>query len=54
MRQKRKLSTSLKNEIPIICKNEEIIWIAGYRLDDQYKISDKTKNIYKIEMTEVI
>ena len=63
MKQKRKLSdffidlklsTSLKKETPIICKNEDIIWIAGYRLDDQFKISNTTKNIYKIAMTEVI
>jgi tRNA(Ile)-lysidine synthase len=62
MKQKRKLSdffidlklsTSLKKEIPIICKNQDILWIAGYRLDDQFKISDTTKNIYKIAMAEV-
>jgi len=62
MKQKRKLSdffidlkfsTRLKKETPIICKNGKIIWIAGYRLDDQFKISDTTKNIYKIALTEV-
>ncbi len=62
MKQKRKLSdffidlklsTSLKKETPIICKNDEIIWIAGYRLDDQFKISSTTNKFYKIAMTEV-
>ena len=63
MSQKRKLSdffidlkfsTRLKKETPIICTKDEIVWIAGYRLDNHFKISDKTKNIYKIVMTEVL
>ena len=62
MKQKRKLSdffidlklsASSKKETPIICKNDEIIWIAGYRLDDQFKISSTTNKFYKIAMTEV-
>lgn len=48
-----KLGTSQKNEIPIVCKETQIIWIAGYRLDDRFKISDKTKKVYKLEITKV-
>jgi tRNA(Ile)-lysidine synthase len=62
MKQKRKLSdffidlklsTRLKKETPIVLYEDEIVWIAGYRLDDQFKISNTTKKIYKIAMTEV-
>ncbi len=45
-----KLSARYKSEVPLVCRGEEIIWIAGYRLDERYKISDKTKNIYKLEI----
>jgi len=48
-----KLSTSRKKEIPIVCTENKIIWIAGYRLDDQFKISETTKLFYKIELSEV-
>ncbi len=48
-----KLSTSRKKEIPIVCSENKIIWVAGYRLDDQFKISDTTKIFYKIELSEV-
>ena len=48
-----KLGTSQKNEIPIVCKGTQIIWIAGYRLDDRFKISDKTKKVYKLEITKL-
>lgn len=27
----------------------EIVWIVGYRIDDRFKITDKTKNIYEIK-----
>lgn len=48
-----KLSTIRKKEIPIVCTENKIIWIAGYRLDDQFKISEDTKLFYKIELSEV-
>jgi len=48
-----KISTILKKEIPLICKGDQILWIAGQRLDDQYKISDTTKIVYKLELSEI-
>jgi tRNA(Ile)-lysidine synthase len=48
-----KLNSALKKEIPIICKDDQIIWIAGYRLDDQFKISDKTKKVYKLQIVKL-
>ena len=45
-----KLSIRLKKEIPLICKKDRIIWIAGYRLDDRFKITEKTRNYYRLEL----
>jgi tRNA(Ile)-lysidine synthase len=45
-----KLNTTLKREIPIVCKDEQIIWIAGYRLDDKFKVTDTTTKCYKLEL----
>jgi tRNA(Ile)-lysidine synthase len=45
-----KLSTVQKKEIPIVCNKNQIIWIAGYRLDDSYKVSQNTKVYYKLEL----
>ena len=49
-----KLSTTLKREIPIVCNQDQIIWIAGYRLDDKYKVTEKTKLFYKLELKKII
>jgi tRNA(Ile)-lysidine synthase len=45
-----KLSTTRKREVPLVCNQEQIIWIAGYRLDDRYKITDRTTKFYKLEL----
>ncbi len=47
-----KLSTALKKEIPIVCNKDQIIWIAGYRLDDYFKITDETKLYYKLDINK--
>jgi tRNA(Ile)-lysidine synthase len=45
-----KLSTTRKREVPLVCNKDQIIWIAGYRLDDRYKITDRTTKFYKLEL----
>jgi tRNA(Ile)-lysidine synthase len=45
-----KLSTRLKKEVPIVCKLDKIVWIAGYRLDENFKVTEKTNLFYKLEM----
>ena len=36
----------------LLCSGKDIIWVVGQRIDDRYKITDKTKTIYKIEVDE--
>ncbi len=58
MQQRKKLSDFLINEkIPfhskenifVLTSNENIAWVVGHRVDDRYKITQKTKTIYQIE-----
>lgn len=44
----KKLSLTKKENIWLVCSSNEIIWIAGYRTDDRYKINKKTENVLKI------
>jgi tRNA(Ile)-lysidine synthase len=48
-----KLSNVVKKNVPLVCRGDEIIWIAGQRLGDQYKIGDKTKTIYRLELIDL-
>ncbi|MFM2157015.1 MAG: tRNA lysidine(34) synthetase TilS [Bacteroidota bacterium] len=43
-----------KKQIPLLCDNHQIIWIAGYRLDERYKVTDTTENILRVDITKVL
>ncbi|MGX1024194.1 tRNA lysidine(34) synthetase TilS [Psychroflexus sp. MBR-150] len=43
-----KLSTKEKAQIWVLCHNQGIIWVVNQRIDDRYKITDKTTQCLKI------
>tara|TARA_Y100000589_G_scaffold253671_1_gene242418 strand:+ start:21826 stop:23148 length:1323 start_codon:yes stop_codon:yes gene_type:complete len=46
-----KIPRNDKNCIPVLTDaNDNIIWICGFRTDDRFKISDKTKKILLLKM----
>jgi len=45
-----KLSLIDKENVRLLCSDNEIFWILNMRLDNRFKISDKTKNILKIRL----
>lgn len=47
-----KLSIIEKENIWLLCTGNEIIWVINNRLDNRFKITDKTKNILKIEINK--
>lgn len=34
----------------LLCSGDDIIWVVGERISDKYKITNKTKTIYKVEI----
>lgn len=36
----------------ILCSEDKILWLIGERIDDRFRINNKTKNILKIEIEE--
>lgn len=36
----------------LLCSGENIVWVVGERIDDRFKITDKTKTIYKMELDD--
>jgi tRNA(Ile)-lysidine synthase len=45
----QKLSIVDKENLWLIINNEDIIWVINQRIDDRYKISEKTRKILKIK-----
>ncbi len=47
----QKMSLTDKEKIWVIESNKKIIWVIGERIDDRFKIKDKTENVLSIELT---
>ncbi len=42
-----------RDYIPIVCSPEQILWVAGYRIDDRVKITEKTDDVLRLEFERV-
>lgn len=47
-----KIPVNLKSRVSLFESDGNIIWIAGYRIDDRYKVTPKTKRVLIIKMTD--
>jgi tRNA(Ile)-lysidine synthase len=45
----RKIPGSLRGTIPLLVDSQSVVWIAGERIGDRVRITEKTKKVLKIE-----
>jgi tRNA(Ile)-lysidine synthase len=45
-----KLSMTDKEKVWVLESNKKIIWVVGYRIDERFKVTDKTKSVLKISL----
>ena len=48
----KKVPRDRRDEIPLIALGQEILWIVGFTINDNYKIDNYTNKILKIELTD--
>ncbi|WP_372753732.1 tRNA lysidine(34) synthetase TilS [Labilibaculum sp.] len=46
----QKFSIQDKQDTWLLVSGNRIVWIVGYRMDDRFKITDKTTKIYRVEL----
>ena len=46
----QKLSKTDKEKVWVIEMDKKILWVVGHRIDDRFKITDKTKNVLKLSV----
>jgi tRNA(Ile)-lysidine synthase len=49
----QKVPRDERNRIPLILSGDDIIWVVGYRADDRFKVTEKTKRVVKLEIKKV-
>ena len=37
-----------RSRIPLVCSGDRIIWVAGYRSDERFKVTSRTKRVLKV------
>jgi tRNA(Ile)-lysidine synthase len=45
----KKLSLREKENTWLLCSGEKIVWVIGMRLDERFKVTDKTQHVIVIE-----
>jgi tRNA(Ile)-lysidine synthase len=35
-------------KIPLLLSGEKITWVAGYRIDERFKVTDRTEKVLKV------
>jgi len=48
-----KINRWQKQHIPLVCNGEDIVWVAGLRIDSRYKLHSKCRTVYRLS-TETI
>ncbi|MCC5912100.1 MAG: tRNA lysidine(34) synthetase TilS [Clostridiaceae bacterium] len=49
-----KIDRSKRNRVPLICDGAEIMWVIGYRISENYKVTEDTRKILSIEYKKTI
>jgi tRNA(Ile)-lysidine synthase len=45
-----KVPRDVRDSIPIVVSGNDIVWIAGYRLDERFKVTDKTEKFMRLTL----
>jgi len=48
-----KVPVHLRDDILLLCDEEQIIWVAGYRLSELYKVDGQTQNKISFKISEI-
>ena len=48
-----KIPRAWRRRVPIVCSSEQIIWVAGWRIDERVKVTESTRQVLRLEFVRV-
>jgi tRNA(Ile)-lysidine synthase len=48
-----KIPQAARNSIPIIAAPDGIVWVAGFRIDERFKVTAETKKVLRIKLEKI-
>jgi tRNA(Ile)-lysidine synthase len=49
-----KIPREERDRIPLLCFGQEVLWVVGYRMNDNYKITESTTEIVYVEYVPLL
>ncbi|NIM04640.1 MAG: tRNA lysidine(34) synthetase TilS [Armatimonadetes bacterium] len=47
-----KVPRSQRLKTPLVCCNEQIVWVVGHRIDDRFKVNTETREVVRLEVIQ--
>lgn len=47
----KKIPVPEKHQIPLVCYGDDILWVAGQRADNRYKVTDATRQLLVLQLS---
>lgn len=48
-----KIPRAWRRRVPIVCSPEQIIWVAGWRIDERAKVTENTRQVLRLELKRI-
>jgi tRNA(Ile)-lysidine synthase len=48
-----KIPRAWRRRVPIVCSPEQIIWVAGWRIDERVKVTESTRQVLRLELKKI-
>ena len=48
-----KIPLNLKDSVYVLCSGSDIVWVVGYRIDDRFKITAPTQQVYRMALRQL-
>jgi tRNA(Ile)-lysidine synthase len=46
-----KVPLEQRHSTPILCCDDALVWVCGFRIDDRFKVTSETKRVMKLSLS---